>query len=108
MVAEIPAVYENHKAFISVKAYYPKNSTNEKVEEISRCLNDEKKAGLFYRIFKCEIEEQYIDSWDMDYYMKDVIRTEDIKNIKELETVLAGYLTDFSQLVNSWNVKNPF
>ena len=107
MVAEIPAVHEKHKAFIAVKAYYSKN-TNEKVEEISRCLNDGKKDGLLFWIMKCEIEEQYVDSWDTDYYMKDVIRIKDIKSIKELEKVLAGYLTDLSQLDNCWNVNHPF
>jgi hypothetical protein len=108
MVVEVPAVRENHKAFIAVNAYYPKNSTNEKVEEISRSLNDIKKAGLLFWIMKCEIEEQYLGSWDTDYYMKDVIRIEDIKSIKELEKVLAEFLNDLSQLDNCWNVNHPF
>lgn len=108
VVAEIPNVRENHKAYISVWAYYPKNDTDEKVEEISRYLNDRKKNRLLFRIMKCEIEEQYIDSWDTDYYMKDVICIEDIKSIKELESIMVDYLTDLSQLDNCWNIRNPF
>ncbi|HEX9062523.1 MAG TPA: hypothetical protein VF941_20305 [Clostridia bacterium] len=107
MVSEISAVRENHKAFIAIQAYYPK-SNGRKFEEISKYLNDGEKDRLLYRLKKCEIEEQYIDSWDTDYYMKDMGLIEDIKSIKELEVILAEYLSDLSQLDNCWAIRNPF
>lgn len=108
MVAEIPAVRENHKGFIAVQAYNPKEDNSEKFKEVSRYLNDRKKDNLLFSIQKCEIEEQYIDSWDTDYYMKDYICIKDIKSIKELEVILVRHLTDLSQLDNCWNIRNPF
>lgn len=56
MVAEIPAVHENHKGFIVVQAYNPKEDNNEKFKEVSIYLNDRKKDNLLFSIQKCEIE----------------------------------------------------
>lgn len=101
LAAEIPMEREYYKFFVVVWGHYRNPDI-----KVSRILNDPGKKELLFSVLKCEIEEKYIDSWDADYYIQNEIRTEDIRGIEELETILLEYLDDLSKL--GTNVNHPY
>lgn len=56
---------------------------------------------------KYEVEKQYINSGDEDYYTHNATHQKGIASIKQLEEALSEWLDDFSKLDLSWRVGEP-
>jgi hypothetical protein len=73
----------------------------------SKFLNAADQDDLLFMLRMYEVEKQYMDSWDVDHYMRDSVQRKNIAGIGALEHALAEWLGDFSTLDVSWRVGNP-
>lgn len=101
LATELPTIRESYKSFLVVKPHYKDYTKN-----MSKVINDPMKNEILFDILRCEIKEEFIDSYDVDYYIENEIRILNIDGIDKLEVTLSEYLEDFATLRT--DVNHPY
>ncbi|NEN87035.1 hypothetical protein [Paenibacillus elgii] len=98
LAIEIPAISEERRAFIVVKAVSTKSM-----------LNTSDASIMKFWLRRYEIPKTYIENdWDVsDEELVDSVHLKDILGIDQLEQELSDYLEDFTKMDVEWKCENP-
>lgn len=102
LTAELPAVSEGDRRFVTVFPYVINERGRR--DKPDRFLDSSKHEEVMFCLRDCEYPSKYIEN-DLEVYDGDVIvhrYVQDIKGISALQEILAEIMSDFSVLVPHW------
>ena len=107
LAMEVSSTTEERRAFIVISAYILSERLH--ALKVSKVLNSKDKENIIFCLRRYEVEKELIENdwWITDDELTNSVFIKRIKNIPDLETELAKYLDDFSNLDVEWKCDNP-